>query len=153
MNLSENLSINSELYYEKTEKKYNLNEEYSKDHKEYINFCSKKNNYNICEFEEFNNNINKIQNIYNKFDNFEINSNITKKYYINQNFIKKYNIYIKKNKNYNEIYECPVCYDNICLLNYIKLDCKHFLCKYCYEKWNKKCIENNIKVFCPLCRK
>ena len=132
--------------YENTEKNW------SEDNNLNFNATKNKNHNDDSQFEEFNNNINKIQNIYNKFDNFEINNNITTKYYIKQNFIKKYNIYIKKNNDFDNVYECPICYDNICLLNHIKLDCKHFLCKNCYEKWNKKCYENNIKVFCPLCR-
>ena len=122
------------------------------------------------KFEEFNDNINKVQEFYinntdmnksfnifpeeiymneNKYDNYEIN-NIK---YNKNNFIKKYNVYIKKNNYSNNISECPICYNNIYLLNNKILDCKHFLCKYCYEKWNDKCIENNIKISCPLCRK
>jgi len=123
-----------------------------------------------CEFEELNNNINKIKYIYDKFDNFEINNNI--KYFDKKNFIKKYNVFIKiDNKHFSkEIlsenlcvdkdlfskenkYECPVCYENILSLNSIQLNCKHNLCKYCYEKWNEKCCENNNKMSCPLCRK
>jgi hypothetical protein len=158
-------------------------------------FFSFINNYNN-KFEDFNNNINKIQDFYiNNTDtytdinrsfnvisslysnecvnsslcsgtNAEINSNIK------NNFIKKYNVYIKKNNYSNNVFllensslsehkcsnklivkECPVCYNNIYPLNHTILDCKHFLCKYCYEKWNEKCCENNCKISCPLCRK
>lgn len=132
-------------------------------------FFSFNNNYNN-KFEDFNNNINKIQDFYindtnidtnidtNMNRNFIINSlqssnENNKKYYgKNKFFIKKYNVYIKKNNSDNNISECPVCYNNIYLLNHKILDCKHFLCKYCYEKWNEKCCENNIKISCPLCR-
>ena len=150
------------------------------------------NNYN--NFEEFNNNINKIEDFYitnrdinrsfnvissicsemNMEENSEINSNI--KYNNKNNFIKKYNVYIKKNNYSNNVFslncsseniflseelcsdklilkECPVCYNNIFPLNNKILECKHFLCKFCYEKWNEKCCENNIKISCPLCRK
>ena len=98
------------------------------------------------------------------------NNNI--KYHKKNNFIKKYNVYIKKNNYSNDVFsfennssenvslfshkcskECPVCYNNIYPLNHTILDCKHFLCKYCYEKWNEKCCENNSKISCPLCRK
>jgi hypothetical protein len=119
------------------------------------------NNYD-SKFDIFNDNINKIQEFYindtNMNRNFSVNSlqfsnENNKKYYgKNKFFIKKYNVYIKKNNNDNNISECPVCYNNIYPLNHKILDCKHFLCKYCYEKWNEKCCENNIKISCPLCR-
>ena len=165
-------------------------------------FFSFNHNYNN-KFEDFNNNINKIQDFYiNNTDinrsfnvksllysysngnnwsecvnsslcsetNVEINSDI--KYHNKNDFIKKYNVYIKKNNYSNNVFllensslsehlcsnklivkECPVCYNNIYPLNHTILDCKHFLCNYCYEKWNEKCCENNCKISCPLCRK
>ena len=119
--------------------------------------------FNNNNFDEFNNNINNIQDFYlNNTDlnrSFNIDSSIFSEINENllcnnkNNFIKKYNVYIKKNNNYNNLYEYPVCYNNTSPLNHKILDCKHFLCNYCYEKWNEKCCKNNIKISCPLCRK
>ena len=124
------------------------------------------NNYDT-QFDNFNDSINKIQDFYINDTNIDTNinrifvvnsldcSNKNNKKYYNKDkfFIKKYNVYIKKNNSYTNVSECPVCYNNIYLLNHKILDCKHFLCNFCYQKWNEKCCENNIKISCPLCRK
>jgi hypothetical protein len=107
--------------------------------------------YNIdnkIDLDYINNNINNIEYFLN--NNYNVNQSVNNINSHNSSFIK-YKVYIKKKNSIN--YECPICYNNINPINYIKLNCDHYLCKDCHEKWNDKCNENKIKMLCPLCRK
>lgn len=41
---------------------------------------------------------------------------------------------------------CPICSDELTLVNSVNTECNHTFCKKCFWKWTK---ENNT---CPLCR-
>lgn len=46
---------------------------------------------------------------------------------------------------FNDIINCPVCYEDI--YNYYIFKCNHHLCFNCYEEWSER---NDT---CPMCRK
>jgi hypothetical protein len=84
------------------------------------------------------------------------------------NFILLHNRYseilIKLSENKDLTYEpsdtyichkelnCNICYNDVKIYDIKKIDCKHNLCKECYKRWDKYCLQKNIITTCPICR-
>jgi len=100
--------------------------------------------------------------------NFEIDNgnDVNNNNKISKNLIKKATFYIKIKDEYKNINlseeslincinynSCPICFNTIFNKNdIIKLNCNHVFCKNCFSSWRAKCINNNNRVSCPLCR-
>lgn len=54
----------------------------------------------------------------------------------------------------NNIVYCPICISDVSPNEYIRvLECNHTFHKKCIDKWIKKCILDESKMRCPMCRK
>jgi hypothetical protein len=64
----------------------------------------------------------------------------------------KFYIYDKKFKK-NILESCPICYDEIKIIDKITLHCNHTFCNICHYNWEKTCFLGKKELSCPLCRK